>query len=44
VEERIAMFRDYDTGAFAVADLCRGYWVSRETFYVCGRRERGDQE
>jgi transposase InsO family protein len=43
VEERIAMFRDYDTGAFPVAALCRIYGVSRETFYVWRRRrESGD--
>jgi transposase InsO family protein len=43
VEERIAMFRDYDTGAFTVAELSRRHGVSRETFYVWKRRrESGD--
>lgn len=41
VEERIAMFTDYDTGALTVAELCRGYGVSRETFYVWKRRRAG---
>ena len=38
VEERIAMLRGYDTGAFTVAELCRHYGISRETFYVWKRR------
>src|ERR671923_19750 len=43
VEERIAMLRGYDTGAFTVAELCRHYGISRETFYVWKRRrESGD--
>jgi transposase InsO family protein len=44
VEERIAMFRDYDTGAFTVAGLCQRYGVSRETFYVWKRRRDGGDE
>ena len=32
VEERIALFRDYETGVFTVSERCRG--ISRETFYV----------
>jgi transposase InsO family protein len=44
VEERIAMFRDYETGAFAVTDLCRRYEVSRETFYVWKRRRDAGNE
>ena len=44
VEERIAMFRDWDTGAFAVSELSERYNVSRETFYVWKRRrETGDE-
>lgn len=38
VEERIAMFRDYDTGAFSVIELTARYGVSRDTFYVWQRR------
>jgi putative transposase len=44
VEERIAMFRDYDTGAYTVADLCRLHGVSRETFYVWKRRRESGEE
>ena len=33
VEERIAMLRDYETGAFTVGEVCRRYGVSRQTFY-----------
>ena len=44
VEERIAMFRDYDTGAYTVADLCRRHGVSRETFYVWKRRRESGEE
>ena len=39
VEERIALFRDYETGGFTVADLCRRHGISRETFY-CWKRRR----
>jgi transposase InsO family protein/transposase-like protein len=43
VEERIAMFRDYDTGAFSIRELAGRHNVSRETFYVWQRRrESGD--
>ena len=38
VEERIAMFRDYDTGAFSVSEVAARHGVSRETFYVWQRR------
>jgi len=41
MEERIAMFREYDTGAFAVSELAARYGVSRETFYVWKRRRAG---
>ena len=38
VEERIALFRDYETGVFTVSELCCRYGISRETFYVWKRR------
>jgi transposase InsO family protein len=38
------MFRDYDTGAYTVADLCRLHGVSRETFYVWKRRRESGEE
>jgi transposase InsO family protein len=44
MEERIAMFRDYETGAFTVRELCRRYEVSRETFYVWKRRRDAGNE
>ena len=44
MEERIAMLRDYETGAFTVSELVARYGVSRETFYVWKRRrERGEE-
>ena len=43
VEERIGLFRDYETGVFTVSELCRRHGISRETFYVWKRRrETGD--
>jgi transposase InsO family protein len=43
MEERVGLFRDYDTGVFSVSDLCQRYGISRETFYVWKhRRESGD--
>ena len=43
MEERIALFRDYETGVFTVSELCRRHGISRETFYVWKRRrESGD--
>jgi transposase InsO family protein len=38
VEERIALMRAYDSGAFSVSELCASYGISRETFYVWKRR------
>ncbi len=38
VEERIALMRDYESGAFSVVELCARYGISRETFYVWKRR------
>jgi len=44
VEERIALMREYEAGAFTVSDLCRRYGISRDTFYVWRRRrESGEQ-
>jgi len=43
VEERIALFREYDTGVFTVSDLCRRHGISRETFYVWKRRREGGE-
>lgn len=43
VEERVALFRDYDLQAFSVSELCERYGISRETFYVWKRRrDAGD--
>lgn len=44
MEERIAMFRDWDTGAFTVSELGERYGVSRETFYVWKRRREAGEE
>lgn len=43
MEERIAMFREYDTGAFAVSELAARYGISRETFYVWKHRRDGGE-
>lgn len=43
VAERIALMRDFESGAFSVVELCAHYGISRETFYVWReRRESGD--
>lgn len=43
VEERIALFREFESGAFSVVELCERHNVSRDTFYVWKRRrESGD--
>lgn len=43
VEERIALLREYESGAWSVVELCARYGISRETFYVWKRRrESGD--
>ena len=45
MEERIAMFREYDTGAFAASELAARYGISRETFYQWKRRrDAGDAD
>jgi transposase-like protein len=43
VEERIALFRDYETGVFTVGELCCRHGISRETFYVWKRRRESGQ-
>ncbi len=43
VEERIALFREYETGAFSVTELCARHGISRETFYVWQRRRASGQ-
>ena len=43
VEERVAMFFDYDTGVFTVRDLCRRHGVTPDTFYrFKKRRDSGE--
>lgn len=45
MEERVAMFREYESGAYSVCELARRYGVSRETFYQWKRRrESGDAD
>ena len=41
MEERIGLFREYETGVFSVSDLCNRHGISRETFYVWKRRREG---
>ena len=41
MEERIGLFRAWDTGVFSVSDLCNRHGISRETFYVWKRRREG---
>jgi transposase InsO family protein len=43
VEERISLFREYETGAFSVSELCTRHGISRETFYVWKRRRAGGE-
>jgi transposase InsO family protein len=44
MDERVGMFRDWDSGAFTVTDLVRRYGVSRETFYVWKRRRESGEK
>ena len=45
MDSRIALFMDYDTGAFPVDQLCRRHGVSRKAFYFWKhRRDSGDPE
>jgi transposase InsO family protein len=44
MEERIALMRAYDSGAFTVSDLCVNHGVCRNTFYdLKRRRDAGDE-
>ncbi len=43
MEERIGLFREYETGVFSVTELCARYEISRETFYVWKRRRESGQ-
>jgi Helix-turn-helix domain len=43
VEERIALFREYETGVFTVSELCRRHGIGRETFYVWKRRRESGE-
>ena len=43
MEERIALFREYETGAFSVTELCARHGISRETFYVWKRRRESGE-
>jgi transposase-like protein len=43
VEERIGLFREYETGAFSVTELCERHGISRETFYVWKRRRESGE-
>jgi transposase InsO family protein len=38
MEERISLFREHESGAFTVSELCDRYGISRETFYFWKRR------
>ena len=43
VEERVVLFREYETGAFSVTELCARHGISRETFYVWKRRRESGE-
>ena len=43
VEERIALFREFETRAFSVTELCARQGISRETFYVWKHRRASGQ-
>ena len=43
VEDRIALFREFETGVFTVTELCARHDISRTTFYEWkARRDGGD--
>jgi len=44
MEERIALLREFEMGAFSVTDLCRRHGISRDTFYVWKRRRESGEE
>ena len=43
LEERIALFREHETGVFSVSELCNRYGISRETFYIWKRRRESGE-
>jgi len=45
MEQRVALLREYDLNHFSVAELCRRFGVSRDTFYYWKqRRDQGDAD
>jgi transposase InsO family protein len=44
MEERIALFQEFETRTFSVTELCRRHGISRETFYVWKRRRESGEE
>jgi transposase InsO family protein len=44
MEERIALLKEFDTGAFSATELCRRHGISRDTFYVWKRRRESGGE
>lgn len=44
VEERIALMREFESGAFSVVELCARYGISRDTFYLWKRRRDAGEE
>lgn len=44
VEDRIALFREFDTGVFTVTELCARHDISRTTFYEWKERRGGGDE
>jgi transposase InsO family protein len=44
MEQRVALMRDFETGAFGVTELCARYGIDRSTFYLWAqRRASGDE-
>lgn len=41
MEQRVALMRDHETGAFSVTDLCVRYGIDRTTFYLWAQRRAG---
>jgi len=44
MEERVALFREFESGAFSVTELCERYGISRQTFYAWQRRRASGDE
>lgn len=44
MEERVALFREFETGVFSVTELCERYGISRQTFYAWHRRRASGDE